>query len=655
MPAFYRRALRDFLAEDDATVIGRLTSGRERAGLSGASQAQVVAWEVTIGLLRECAKRFRSEGAGWEILLEYPIPRRGRRIDAVLIAGPALVVLEFKCGATTYDRDSIAQVEDYCLDLADFHRESRGRSLVPMLVATKAKPAPAPVEVDDGRVAATWLANAGDLPSKLRACLRRHATASARPIDAAAWDTSAYAPTPSILEAARDLYAGHNVREIARSESGAENLTRTTDAVFAAIEGARAERRKRIAFITGVPGSGKTLAGLNIVHNRRLHDGELGAFLSGNGPLVRVLTEALARDAAQRRDWDVRQSRRRVETFIQNVHRFIDAYHEDGGKVPADRVVVFDEAQRAWDAAQSARKFRRPFSEPEMLLEVMDRHPDWAVVVALVGGGQEINRGEAGLAEWGRALTSRFPHWEVLISPGMKIGDDPGGTYLFSETPEGLHLREDDALHLSVNLRSYRAAAVSEFVDAALRLEPDRARAIVGGLADFPIVLTRRLDRARRWLRGHRRGHRRIGLVASSGARRLRAHGLDVTVELDVERWFLNGFDDVRSSHYLEVPATEFAIQGLELDWVGLCWGGDLHPADGAWVARAFRGTQWQQVRDDATRRYLVNKYRVLLTRAREGLIIWVPPGDPDDPTRPPEIYDRTAEYLGRCGLRSLD
>jgi hypothetical protein len=275
------------------------------------------------------------------------------------------------------------------------------------------------------------------------------------------------------------------------------------------------------------------------------------------------------------------------------------------------------------------------------------------VIVALVGSGQEINRGEAGLSEWGRAISARFRHWEVFVSPQLKVGVHSTGTCLFQDNPDGISVVENTGLHLSVNLRSYKAAVLSEFVDAILGLEPERARSLAAELNEYPIVLTRELSRAKAWLRERRRGHRRIGLLASSGARRLRAHGLDVTADLDVENWLLNGPEDVRSSHYLELPATEFGIQGLELDWTGVCWGGDLYPSSNGWICRSFRGTHWNQVRDASIRQYVLNKYRVLLTRAREGIVIWVPPGDPHDPTRPPEIYDQVADYLMQSGIEA--
>lgn len=586
------------------------------------------------------------------LLLEYPIPRRGKRIDAVILVHDIILVLEFKCGARTYDREARTQVEDYCLDLRDFHAESRRRVLVPFLVATNAENESAPVgEVIDW-VAPVWLANASSLPCLLEKAIVRYGNLTAAPIVPECWNRAEYAPTPTIIEAARVLYEGQNVREISRCHAGAENLTRTSAAVMRAIQAARSNSRKTICFVTGVPGAGKTLAGLNIVHNRELHEGSLGVFLSGNGPLVRVLSEALARDDRQRTGRSISESRRRVSTFIQNVHRFIDA-HFAGSAAPPDRVVIFDEAQRAWNAEQSLRKFRRNRSEPEIMLDIMDRHEGWAVIVALVGSGQEINTGEAGLSEWGRALADRFRHWNVRISPHL-VGEQSLGDGLFQVAPEGLEVVEDHNLHLDVSLRSYKAEAVSEFVSHLLSTRVAHARTALSLCQDFPIVLTRDIDKARAWLRYRQRGSRRIGLIASSGGRRLRAHGFDVQAELDVENWFLNSASDVRSSYYLETPATEFGIQGLELDWTGVCWDIDLVPERDGWSISAFRGTNWQNVRDPTRRQYVLNKYRVLLTRAREGMIIWVPPGDPSDRTRPPQRYDCIAEYLQSCGVKKI-
>jgi hypothetical protein len=317
-------------------------------------------------------------------------------------------------------------------------------------------------------------------------------------------------------------------------------------------------------------------------------------------------------------------------------------------------VIVFDEAQRAWNAAQSNRKFKRNVSEPEIMLDIMDRHKDWAVIVALIGNGQEINTGEAGLREWGRAIIQRFPHWKILVSPLLLSSEEAGDDALFETRPHCLKVVEETALHLDVPLRSYRANAVSQFVSSLLNMQIKKAQIALKSCADFPIALTRDLKKARSWLQDRRRGSRRIGLIASSGGRRLKAHGLDVRSELEIENWFLNPATDVRSSCYLETPATEFGIQGLELDWTGLCWDIDLVPELGRWHVRAFKGTKWQTVRDSTRRQYVLNKYRVLLTRAREGMIIWVPRSDHSDWSRPSERYNSIAQYLCECGIAEI-
>ena len=651
VPAFYKATVPEFLAHEEDLVIGR-QSVVTRLGLTELTTEQLDAWRRQVTILRSALTRFSDRN--WHLLLEYPIPRRGKRIDAILLAEDLILVIEFKCGARKYDREARIQVEDYCLDLRDFHCESRRRILVPVLVATLAEERLPPLgEVIDS-VAPIWFANADSLAQILDLAIARYQSLSPDPIDSTRWDTAEYLPTPTIVEAARVLYEGQNVREISRCHAGAENLTKTSAAVMLAIQRAHQDERKLICFVTGVPGAGKTLAGLNIVHNRELHEGSLGVFLSGNGPLVKVLSEALARDHCERTGQSIAESRRRVSTFIQNVHRFIEA-HFTSSAPPPDRVVVFDEAQRAWNREQSQRKFKRDRSEPEIMLDIMDRHVGWAVLVALVGSGQEINTGEAGLAEWGRALAGRFRHWSVLISPHVVAGDPDGnGDPLFENPSSEIVLMQDAALHLDVSLRSYKAQAVSEFVAHLLSRETEHARSALASCPEFPILMTRVLDTARDWLKLRQRGSRRIGLIASSGGRRLRAHGLDVRTELDVENWFLNSSSDVRSSYYLETPATEFGIQGLELDWTGLCWDIDLVPDSGGWHMRAFKGTQWQTVRDQTRRRYVLNKYRVLLTRSREGMVIWVPRGNSSDWTRPVSAYESVAEYLRSCGIPEI-
>jgi Uncharacterized conserved protein (DUF2075) len=415
-----------------------------------------------------------------------------------------------------------------------------------------------------------------------------------------------------------------------------------------------------------VPGAGKTLAGLNLVTLRtKAHEDEHAVFLSGNGPLVEVLREALARDEHARlkeRGEKTKKSdaARKVNSFVQNIMHFRDS-NLVNSDAPIERVAVFDEAQRAWDAKHLAnfmkqKKGRANFemSEPEFLISVMDRHEDWCTVICLVGGGQEINSGEAGLTEWFSALKRSFRSWKVYTSEQLTHRDYHWGQDL-SAMLEGLDSQSRSALHLAVSVRSFRAEKLSEFVGAVVAGEVDEAKQLSQAIkASYPIALTRSLGQARQWLRDQARGSERIGLVASSGASRLKPEGINVHEKISATTWFLNDKDDVRSSYYLEDPATEFDIQGLELDWVGICWDADFRFVDGSWRYHSFRGTVWQNVNQNAQQVFLTNAYRVLLTRARQGMVIYIPKGDASAKTRLPEFYDGTLSFLKSCGLEEL-
>ena len=480
-------------------------------------------------------------------------------------------------------------------------------------------------------------------------------------LDHAEWSRSGYQPTPTIVEAAQALYRNHDVSEIARSGADAENLGRTTDRISALIESAKTSNRKAICFVTGVPGAGKTLAGLNIATTRAVnHADEHAVFLSGNGPLVDVLREALARDQATRENVPKKDAARKVSGFVQNIHHFRDEALRDS-KAPDERVVVFDEAQRAWNRDQATKFMQQKrgyagfdMSEPAFLVGVMDRHESWCVIVCLIGGGQEINTGEGGLAEWINVMDQQFPHWDVHVSSRL---DDPD--YIWDrDTSEALKrvvATKDESLHLGVSMRSFRAESLSEFVGHVIENRPNDARLAYERIADrYPIRLTRDLSATRQWLRDKARGSERFGLVASSGANRLRPEGIFMKSQIDAPVWFLNDRADVRSSYYLEEVASEFDIQGLELDWAGVCWDADYRYEAGAWKHYSFRGTKWQRSNATEKQLFLKNAYRVILTRARQGMVIFVPHGTPTDPTRPCAYYDPTFDYLQFCGLPEL-
>ncbi|KCZ64596.1 hypothetical protein HY36_12180 [Hyphomonas atlantica] len=646
-PAYYQAPIDQFLNQSVDEILGQLTAAHGFA----LELTQRDAWKVQVELLQD---QLRELDHG-EIFFEFAIPRMGKRADVVLLLDGTVFVVEFKVGASSFDRSAIDQVHDYALDLKNFHKGSHGLPIVPILIATRA-PRMAPEEVNWAKdhVAAPILSSGKELIPLLHGLVPRPVAA----VDAETWIRSGYLPTPTIIEAAQALYQNHSVEEIARSDAGAQNLTMTTECIRQIVADARANRKKAICFVTGVPGSGKTLAGLNIA-TESSHEDEEGraVFLSGNGPLVIVLREALARDQVARLKVKKGDALREVSSFVQNIHHFRDEALRLEAP-PPEHIVIFDEAQRAWTRDQASKFMQQKrgqanfdMSEPQFLVSVMDRHADWAVIICLVGGGQEINTGEAGLAEWMGALQAHYPDWEVHVSERLHDPD-----YGLSEHREGLlgskRVTWEAGLHLGVSMRSFRAEKLSEFVGHILDNRPEEARRVYAEIKDrYPIALTRDIDAAREWLRQHARGTERPGLIASSGAYRLRPDGINVRASIDPANWFLNGPDDVRSAYYLEEVATEFDVQGLELDWAGICWDADLRYEDGAWRQHAFKGTRWQSVNSPERRLYLKNAYRVILTRARQGMILYIPQGVVEDKTRHPHFYDGIAAYLMRCGL----
>ncbi len=653
--AWYGAPIDRFLAESDDAVLGALA--RESRFQIDPSQRD--AWRGEIAILREALTGID----GW-LYLEFDIPRLGSRIDAVVIAGNAIFPIEFKIGEREYRRTDYEQAWDYGLDLKNFHEASRAADVFPLLVSTKA----ATADID-------WAPPYRDGVRPPRRCneaelraAREHGRmlAAAGVCDGDAWGRAPYHPTPTIIEAARALYARHSVDSISRNDAGATNLRVTSRRVEAIIDDVARTGGKAIVFSSGVPGAGKTLVGLNVATQRRDIGSTHAVYLSGNGPLVDVLREALTRDEFARSKAEGRPERKgaiaqKIKPFIQNVHHFRDDGVRDTSRPPADHVVIFDESQRAWDREKTAsfmsrRKGVTGFSqsEPEFLLSYVDRHPDWAVVVCLVGGGQEIPTGEAGIGAWLEALRIQFPHWQVHVSSNLSDSEYAAVDAIAALDRER-RIRNEPDLHLSVSMRSFRAEQVSGFVKALLDGEIDAAQRLLQAFESrYPIRITRDLAQARAWVRANARGSERYGLVASSQAMRLKPHAIDVRVSIDPVHYFLAAADDTRSSNYLEDAATEFQIQGLELDWVCVTWDADLRRNGEGWNHFDFHGDHWRHIRNLGRQRYLLNAYRVLLTRARHGMVVFVPPGDAADPTREPGHYDATYAYLRTLGVSEL-
>lgn len=655
--AYYSDSIEFFLENSKEAIIGTLSMG---AGFS-VEQPQRDAWAVQIETLKTVLSRYSGS-----IYFEFSIPRMGRRIDVVLLIGSVVFVVEFKVGATDFASHAIDQVCDYALDLKNFHEPSHKCFVAPVLVATNAHASAMCVSTtpQNDNLIHPIKATPGQLGELIEAVLL---FAQGPDLEHETWETGRYSPTPTIVEAAMALYGGHAVGEISRSDASAINLQQTSVRISEIIRESQAKKLKSICFVTGVPGAGKTLVGLDIATKHIDKSSQLySVFLSGNGPLVSILREALARDKVQRekeRGGKIRKGAAlsEVQMFIQNVHHFRDECLR-GLEPPIEHVALFDEAQRAWNLQQTANFMKRKRgradfnqSEPEFLISCLDRHKDWAFIVCFIGGGQEINTGEAGIAGWIEALNTNFPEWQIHVSSRLTDSEYSAGAVLKELKTRSAPVRIHDELHLSVSMRSFRAENVSLFVKHLLDLKVEDARSVLSSLkGKYPIVVTRDLPRAKAWLKKQARGSERYGIVVSSQAERLKPHAINVKSPVDPIHWFLHGKDDVRSSYFLEDVATEFHVQGLELDWACVTWDADFRHSSRGWENWTFHGNRWKKIQQEARKIYQKNAYRVLLTRARQGMVIVVPPGDSEDLTRKHEYYDSTFDYLKEIGLSIL-
>jgi hypothetical protein len=656
--AYYSNPISIFLNSSENEIIGALSSASEYP----VELTQLKAWEDEIRILKDILPIY--EGS---IYFEYSIPRMGKRIDVLLVIQSVIFILEFKVGEKEFHSYSIDQVWDYALDLKNFHETSHNKLIAPILIATQAKRPYSTISItpQNDQLLIPILSNSESLLNTIQSVL--DFCQEDESINIQDWENGRYHPTPTIIEAAMALYNNHSVANISRSDASAINLSQTSEAVSEIIRYSKENSEKAICFVTGVPGAGKTLVGLNIATTHINKEDELySVFLSGNGPLVAILQEALARDKVKRAQVKGEKikkgtARSDVKAFIQIVHHFRDEGLRDVSP-PVEHVALFDEAQRAWTLEQTAKFMREKkgrldfkMSEPEFLISCLDRHPDWAVVVCLVGGGQEINTGEAGISEWIEALERSFPDWKIYISDRL-ADSEYNAENILQKIKHRPNVDYSESLHLAVSMRSFRAENVSLLVKQILDLDEEKARNTLQELKDkYPIVITRNLNKAKQWLKSKARGTERYGIVVSSQAQRLKPYAIDVKSPIDPIHWFLDDKDDVRSSYYLEDVATEFHVQGLELDWACVAWDGDFRYSSNGWEQFSFVGSKWNHIHKPERKLYLKNAYRVLLTRARQGMVIVVPSGDIEDPTRNPDYYDSTFNYLKSIGFDTID
>lgn len=650
--AFYYNSIPDFITENSNNIIAELIKHSFELNIE-----QRDAWENQINELKN---KLSTCGMSGDIIFEYDIVRLGKRIDVILLIRHMVFSLEFKNGKKIYSAVDARQAEDYAVDIKNFHKESEDLYVCPILIATNAtKIEGQSLDYFPDKQIKLQKENSETFIDKVKKIA--HIYGDDKSIDFEKWFNSPYYPTPTIIDAAIQAYKKHNITEIAHSEACQEDIDKCEDTIDMVIDYARKNYKKVLCFVTGVPGAGKTLVGLDIV-TKNLAKGKdnLSVYLSGNGPLVEVLREALVK-ASKDESCSLNNSRTAVKTLIQGSFEF-RKYYMNTCSAPPEKVLIFDEAQRVWnkeklkDWTSKKMKTTLEVSEPHFLIDVMNRHSDWSVVICLVGLGQDIYNGEVGINEWFRTVIQDFPNWDIFYSPDIfeQIEDKNIDKNMIESFENAV---KNNSLHLKTSIRSFRTDKQSLFVDFLLNNESDKAQDILNKMFEkYPVYITRDIKKAKKWARNQVRGSQRCGVLACSSAQRLKPEGIYVPTDIDVKNWFLAPADDLRSSNMMEVVASEFKVQGLEIDWAVVCWDADLRRDNDTWDFYSFKGTKWNHRKKEDQKRYLLNAYRVLLTRARQGMIIFVPEGveKEEDPTRFKKYYDDIYNYLISCGIKCL-
>ena len=651
--AYYCNSIPGFIADNSTSIIGQLVRHSFEI-----NKEQSVAWENQI---RELQKRLEECEMDGDIIFEYDIVRLGKRIDVVLLIRHMVFSLEFKNGKNVFTAQDARQAEDYAIDIKNFHKESEDLYVCPILIATDAPVYPKEQSLGayPDKQVHLQRENIETVIPKIAKIIGLYG--QDEPIDFEKWFNSPYHPTPTIIAAAVEAYTSHDISEIANSEAGQDDIDRCERKINEIISYASSNKKKCVCFVTGVPGAGKTLVGLDTVaKNLKRGETNLSVYLSGNGPLVEVLREALKRSVKEKKQYN-RETAAAIDALIQSSYAFKkdNASHN---RPTAENILIFDEAQRVWNQQKMSRKHSdnpsMAVSEPHLLFSIMDRHRDWAVMICLVGLGQDIYDGEVGINEWFRCGVEDFKEWEMFYSTDIFTQvEDKSINRKMIEDCKRCHSVND--LHLKTSIRSFRAEKQCQFVDYLLDNDPQKANEIYNQISEkYPVLITRDFNKAKQWVRGQVRGSQRCGALACSSAQRLKPEGIYVPTEIDVKNWFLAPSDDLRSSNMLEIVASEFKVQGLEIDWALVCWDADLrrNASGKEWDYYSFRGTRWNKRQKEEQKRYLVNSYRVLLTRARQGMILFVPKGvDPEeDATRDSKYYDGIYKYLISCGLEKI-
>lgn len=656
--AYYCNSIPGFIRDKSESIIGQLVKHSFEV-----NKEQSDAWDNQIS---ELQNRLEESGMEGDIIFEYDIVRLGKRIDVILLIRHMVFSLEFKNGKNAFVAQDAQQAEDYAIDIKNFHKESEDLYVCPILIATDAPQYKKEqlLECYPDKQIFLQRENIETFTPKVAQIVAKYG--EDKEIDFEKWFNSPYHPTPTIIAAAVEAYTSHDISQIAQSEAGQENIDKCEKRINEIVEYARNNKKKCVCFVTGVPGAGKTLVGLDVVA-KNLNKGKenLSVYLSGNGPLVEVLREALKQSVKEKLRRESKETKRETEVAINALIQSSYAFKNDNARnhnVTPEHIMIFDEAQRVWNQEKMSRKHNKDdllsVSEPSLLYRIMDRHKDWAVMICLVGLGQDIYDGEVGINEWFRCGISEYKNWEMFYSAEIfSQVEDKEIDFAMIKGCSRCH--EVTELHLKTSIRSFRADKQSKFVDYLLGNSPENAKEVYDEIVKrYPIYVTRDIDVAKKWAKKQVRGSQRCGVLACSSAQRLKPEGIYVPTEIDVKNWFLAPTTDLRSSNMMEVVASEFKVQGLEIDWAVVCWDADLRRKNREeWDYYNFRGTRWMHRNKGEQQRYLVNSYRVLLTRARQGMVIFVPKGvdEEEDYTRKRQFYDDIYEYLLKCGLKTLD
>lgn len=661
--SYYNDSIKNFLKLSHDEILIRIV----KKAPQDLNQYQIDAWTEQIKILKE-----KLKGLEGHIHFEYSIPRINRRLDNILIIKNIIFVLEFKTGRSEKNSSCLNQAWDYALDLKYFHSETHDKKIVPIAVTEKKINKKTNLKFHNDLTSSPINVTYESLGLKISEILLDHS--NNRHIDIKSWNNSTYSPTPTIIEAAKYIYREHEVDSITRKDAQEESFLATLKSIKKIIKKSKKEKSKSICLVTGVPGAGKTLIGLDLAFSE-LEKGVKSVYASGNRPLVDILRTSLVNDTFQKEhelNKKLRKSdiEKKLDPKIQYIHKFKYQYMKEE-IAPNEHVVIFDEAQRAWDANKmieflnKKKKYSlqikedlKDKSEPEILIEIMDRHKDWCCVVCLIGGGQEIYDGEAGLDGWLEVFKQKFGNWKIYLSTEIMNNREYSWKGEINHLIEhNKNLKIQNHLHLGISQRSFREENLSKYVSYLLQNKLEDAKEVNKQLSlKYKICITRDLEKARAWLRQNRRGSERMGLLATSKAKRLKPYGIVLyTRGIEYKCWYLNADDDIRSSNFLEIPATEFESQGLEIDWACVCWDADLRREKNDWSENILIGSKWKKPKKDLDRIYLKNAYRVILTRARQGLVIFVPKGDKLDSTRSPDYYDKIYNTLIETGIKELD